>query len=245
MKRRSGFTLVEVLIASAIGLLVVGAAMALSVAATRDVDRDVSAFMLEEKLAEAMVYLQHDFRFTTLASVRAYPRQKGEQVGVSLIAAEPVGSFGTVNLSPYGSPNWQKQVFYTLVSSKDSNGSAQLVRYERPLPGNLFQLVSDHQPYEYQSTPSDRIVCTSVLDQGFDLKAQQDGTMGVAAEAESLGGFTVNFLQNDGTGTYLNPTENDPKLSTGLVEIELKLLEFSDLGKTSMLPFRFRVAPRN
>ncbi len=245
MRRSRGFTLIEVLIASAIGLLVVGAAFALSVAATRDVDRDVSAFMIEEKLAEAMVYLQHDFRFTTLASIRAYPRESGEQVGVSLISAEPVGSFGTVQLSPYGSPSWQKQVFYTLVSSKAKDGSAQLIRYERALPGNIFQLVSDHQPYQYQPSPSDRIVSNSVLDQGFDLERQPDGTFSVATASTSLGGFTVSFLQNDGTTTFRNPTENDPALSTGLVEIELKLLEISDLGKTSMLPFRLRVAPRN
>lgn len=241
--RRRGLTLIEMMIACFIGLLVMSAAITLSVVVGKDVDRDESSFSLDQELSECVTYLQHDLRYTTLASVRAYPRDDGQPSGASMLAAEPLGEFGRVEMSQFGSPRWQKHVFYSLTSNGD--GTARLIRYEQPLGTEIFDVVSPLLPWTLRNDPSTRVIAKTVVDRGWGMTGSRDSLQTLGSDPTSAGGMKISFLHKDGSTTHLNPSEDDPTLSTGLVQIELQLVDLTDLGKISMMPFQFRVYPRN
>jgi prepilin-type N-terminal cleavage/methylation domain-containing protein len=248
MMSRRGFTLIEVLIASFIGLLVLGGVLALFSATAKDVDRAEASYGLEDLLVTAIKPLQTDLRYTTLASVASYPQDNSSTSGqgVSLVSADPLGEMGKLQISRFGTPAWQKHVFYTLVSDTSKTGESHLVRYEQALPKGDFVLVSSHLPYDLPTTNTERIIAKQVLKSGYSLKPKAGGDVTLAQDKSSKGGFQVQFLQTDGTTTSVNPTANDdPTKTTGVLVVNLTLIETSDLGKVSALPFEFRVAPRN
>lgn len=246
MKRR-GFTLIELLIASFIGLIVVSGVIALYTATATDVDRAESSYGLEQALVTSVKPLMADLRYTTLASVSVYPQSNQvEDVGLSFLSAAPAGEFDKVEISRFGTPKWQKHVFYTLRSDTGKQGESRLVRYEQAMSPEAFQLVSSHPPYQVQQDdPSERVVGRRLLSPGWVTKASRDGVVRLAQEENAPGGFTVSFLQQDGTSSKKNPTQNDPDKSTGVLLVSLTILDESELGKISSLPFEFRVAPRN
>ena len=246
MKRR-GFTLIEILLACFIGLIVVSGVITLYTATVTDVDRAESSYGLEQALVTSVKPLIADLRFTTLASVAVYPQSsESKEVGLSLLSAAPIGDFDKLEISRFGTPNWQKHVFYTLLSETGKEGESRLIRYEQAMSPEAFQLVSSHPPFQYpQKDPSERVVGRRLLSPGWVTKAGRDGIVGLAQEESSPGGFSVSFLQQDGTTTKMNPTQNDSDKSSGVLVVQLTILEDSELGKLSSLPFEFRVAPRN
>lgn len=248
MKR--AFTLIEVLIASFIGLLVVGAALALFAVTTRDVDQAQASYGLEQIIVSALKPLQTDLRYSTIASIATYPQDEETSSdldrGVSMLSAEPLGESGSVDISRFGTPAWQKHVFYTTVPDQTRDGTSHLIRYELPLAEGNFELVSSHRPYDLPTTNTERVIAKQILRSGYSVKLQSGGEVELVQNPQSRTGFQVEFLQSDGSTTWVNPTRNpDPTLVTAVLVVRLEVLETSDLGKISSLPFELRVAPRN
>jgi prepilin-type N-terminal cleavage/methylation domain-containing protein len=247
--KRAGFTLIEILVASAVGLLVLTAAYSLYAVSVKGVDKAESSFGLEQNITKVVDILQQDLRYTTLPSVAVY-NSDGTQnsVGLSFLAAAPLDSLGKVELSRFGTPNWQKHVFYALQPIDGSQGESRLLRYEIALDPNNFQLVSTHHPFELPSEGgTERIVAKKILQPGWSYATGTGGEVSLKQDAGSGsgGGFQVKFLQQDGSLTDTRPSQNEPENITGILEATVTVFETSDLGKLSILPFTFRVAPRN
>lgn len=252
MALRRGFTLIEVIVASAIALVV-----ALLVASLFQMVQHMStatstAYLVARDVQEGVRQLRHDLMDTALATVRpTLPADnKGTSAGVSMASARDEA--GRLVLADGAAPRWQRWVLYTLqVESGSLTGN--LVRWERPAPMLLPQ-ICPVGPGTFAGAATQRVVIRGVAAPNVALTGVgPGGSIGTSAN----GGFTVEFLRLDGRGaSYSTSPWNPAQVTTGqakgldftgntrLVQVRLQVYEVSGNGKPSYLDLVFRVTPR-
>ena len=257
MNRRA-FTLIEIMIASGLALIVVSLMLAVSQITARGSRKSSSGYQLAQEVLLGSSWLKEDLMDTALASVRVYPNadQGGQQPGLSLISAHPVGSHLDFQISKYGSPNWQKHVFYTLRLDTESPESATLERWEEGLsrPGGL-PLPSDVLPHTFLSKGSGRTILHDVLAPGYTVDHEAQNGAKVVSKSQAPGGFQVSFLQHGEQGelkrSQSNPTTvydqdgSETENLTRLLELRMTVVRTDEAGGLNSEQLEFRVSPRN
>lgn len=247
-RSKAGLTLIELLIASMIAMIVLSLAVALYRTTEGRFVSVTESYELEHHVSELVAWLSEDLSQTSIGSVVVYPNhdQAKEPPGLSLVSADAPGEFKNLSLTAYGTPNWQKHVFYTLSPRKKHPGMSRLVRYEMPHSG--LPSPSVHLPSSFSDVASTRDVSKQLLSKGFSFKAGQAGLMEPLADPDSPGGFLPSFLKSDGSSTTKNPSlasSNAIKDNTPIIQVHLVLAEVSADGKWNSQDFRFRVRPKN
>lgn len=242
---RRGFSLIEILLGSAITLAL--ALVALSVfrllgQASRET---TSSYLISRDLEEAHRILRTDLRQTALASVRIYPRT-GTKIPPSLTCISALDNTGVVRLGEDGVPDWQAWVTYRLLV--DGN-RGRLVRSVRQRPGSLATIA----PIPDLSAPSgdSRTILNNVVVPGTTI--QYPGAPIVTGD---WGGFHPSFVRLNDNGEYEYSNFNPAQVTAGeapgqsidgntfLVQVRLAVADSQNPTKVSYLELPIRVSPR-
>lgn len=237
MRNTGGVTLIEILLASALSLVV--SLTALSVfrllhKATRETS---DSYVISRDLEEAQRNLRADLRETALASLRMVPQRQGP---AALACVTSINEQGRPQLSPSGTPEWCGWVFYRLLTQP-----GQPARLERRVVRRAGALPDVPASFDENSGEA-RVLLTEVAPPDF------------TAEAISLGpagGFELSFLRLGPDGRYQNSPTNPALVTAGisglrisdntrLIEVRLAVVEGLSTSTPSFLQIPVRVCPR-
>lgn len=252
MRHDRGMTLVEILVASAMAL-VVSAALLRVFWFARTTELDVrSSYLIRQDADIAFRRVQDDLRLTHLASIRLADNDNG----FSMISPLQNADFSTFALTPYGVSQWKSWVHYTVEASGAELGN--LVRWELPCPdGTADGIPSKADPTQPNDTKQSLL--TGVLLPGVGVLPPTGpgtfSTVGVTPHG-TTGGLRLRFLRREKDSEVLsttNPTQSSDsdkndwsKGTTGLVDCYLRVGDFStESGRWSVYQINFRVYPRN
>lgn len=247
-----GFTLVEILVATVLGLIVLAALIRVFLFA-RDLQREASSSYLIRQDAEIAFHkLQDDLRSTNLSTIRVQASDRG------FSCASPLkgGDLRSFELTPYGVAKWKSWVHYTVVPKDEFIG--HLVRWESPYPEDQYDpRPSPHRPSDVgaskQSLLPDVILPDVGLIEGPPPEALQE--LGPVKNSEGGGGLRLRFLRR-AAGDELSQT-NPAQVSdhedihwssatTELVDCQLRVANRSkESGRWTIYELSFRVHPRN
>lgn len=233
MRNTGGVTLIEVLLASALALVVGLTALSIFRLLHKATRETSSSYVISRDLEEAQRNLRADLRETALASVRLVPQKQGP---AALACVTSVNEQGRPQLSPSGTPEWCGWVFYRLLTQP-----GQPARLERRLvrrPGSLPDVPASFNENSGQA----RVLLTEVAPPDFQ-------SLGPA------GGFELSFLRLDPDGRYQNSPTNPALVTAGisglrisdntrLIEVRLAVVEGLSTSTPSFLQIPIRVCPR-
>lgn len=243
---RRGYTLAEVLVAGAIGLMMLGVVYQLVRLSRMAQSSAHQSYVLAEDVAVAFRMLQRELTETSLSSIDF--RLQPKPLLTFLSSREENG----LKVDTSGSPHWVKAVYYTLEPSEGTVGA--LVRRERPLEENGLPFPGAvHLPLPAQPG---RPVAQNLLLPEYAVSMDQ-GPAEVKASPGAPGGFTVGFVRRDATGdtgdsiSAINPCSRSDQQQpgwttgcTGLAEVKLALLEKdSTTGQLGYLELKLRIRP--
>lgn len=226
IKRPQGFSLIEIIVYFALSVAALGILLSLFTVMRRTSDHTYAQYLVSGHMATTMRMMRKELQATSLASITSYGANSGEAPGFS--CASGYDENGEFKLGAYGTPHWQKHVYYTL------NNEGRIARWTEDI-GDKNYLPS------IAPTPSPvdegRVLMTDALPPG---KA-----VGQWHAASSYGGLEVGFVRRNGaTETVVpeNPREsNTPEQNTRLVQVTLRTLEENG---PNFLEIKFRVFPR-
>jgi hypothetical protein len=289
---RKGFSLVEVIIAGFIMLIILGSVFMLFVQSRKNYERPRATMAAQEQMMRVVHWLTQDLQETDIQSVRSYPNPQSpsEAPGLALISprlagppldagpaqtfstsAQGVTSFGANAALPFGTVQWQKFVYYTLVTDPLHPGVGNLVREEGALPANQPAYGSppfnthlplgpdkDHPP----SLAALEKTTRRTLAQDVLLANQTPSATGPYLEPgvgvlNGFGGFQVGFEAHS-TGQVVAPlapfqgaagfvfTPFDDTHNAPAVVVNLALQDVSSsTGKPTVVTFQLQIQPRN
>jgi hypothetical protein len=241
LKRRprsaSGFTLVELTIYSFLMLLITGAVMAVYLNSQRLFLEVESSYFLSSEMMSAYRVLQRDLRETTLTSTNI------SENSFSFLCARDAEKPNVFQISSYGTPHWQSAVYYTL--EPGNQDSHHLVRSVTPL--DQPQLLPVPAP-EMVDTKIKRVVMRNLLSPGYIVKQGPEGYE-LQAESGAVGGCSLRYVVRDPDGnpqtSMTHPSETDGKFTTGMLQLDLKVVEPTKSHKVSFIEYSLRVTPRH
>jgi type II secretory pathway component PulJ len=261
--RKRGMTLVELLVATAIAMFLLAVLTATVRLLARGTQKASTGYSLGQNVFKGTNYIKADLFDTALASVRVFPSDDHDDQapGLSLLSAHPMNESGSFQFTAYGSPGWQKHIFYTLQKMKGNPERAQLVRWGKklsqsggpPIPSTLL-------PDTVAEADRSRAVLNHLLPAGHVIKPDgPDGMARVHADQNEIGGFQVRFLRYpEGQGQGLaerssrNPTtwydsngDEATTRHTRLIEVKLTFVKDNEKGMLDSEQMSFRVCPRN
>lgn len=244
--RRRGFTLIELLVYCALALVIgLAAASLFRLMQGMMVTTNVS-YLVSRDLEVGLATLRQDLEDAPISSMQVYAG--GQSPGLVVQTARD--DQGHMVLSPFGVPQWQGWVFYTLQKTGDVTGD--LVRWEQRQVTDL-PLLATLPPSPVPGTATRRkVVLRSVVLPGATLPGVSSGGS-ITADAD--GGFLVRWVRTDGTGYSLSPSSPmqvsagkapglDVSGNTRLVDVRIQVFEPSGTGKASYLSLSFRARPR-
>lgn len=235
--------MIEILVYCFLSILALVVVWALYMLARRTQTSSYSSYMVGGNTESAITALRRDFSQTPLASIVSWPPGGAPgPIGASMASAMT----DVLQINPYGAPNWDRTVYYALLAAKPGDQTGTLYRYVEEWPKKTFMpLISPTPPGD---KPGKRPVLHNVLMSGA-LIENVSGQPGGKYQADAFGGFRVQFVRREGGpgGTESvvsqNPGTDKKHDHTGLVEIELKILQKSGFGKPDLYTNKFRVRP--
>jgi prepilin-type N-terminal cleavage/methylation domain-containing protein len=250
--RRDGYTLIEIMIASAMALVVLGALIRVFLFA-RGTELDVrSSYLIRQDADEVFRRIQDDLRLTHLASIRV-----GDgDIGFSMISPLQNSDPSTFALTPYGVAQWKTWVHYSVLAEGDQTGN--LVRWELPVPDGTADGIPSTGDLSQPGEQKQSLLPDVLLPQAAILPSSGPGTFSTVgtAKGNSAGGLRLRFVRRDGGKESLstsNPAQSSDsdqkdwsKGNTGLVDCSLAVGDqSSESGRWSVYQISFRVCPRN
>lgn len=226
--RVGGHTLIELIIYFALSVAALGILASLVTVARRTGDQTYAQYLVAGNMATTIRMIRKELQATSLASVTSYGQKPGQAPGFSCVSA--YDEKGEFQLSVYGTPHWQKHVYYT----EDTKG--HISRWTTDIANKNFLPTLAPQPGA-PNTSTGKVLMQDALPPG---KA-----VGSWHAASTFGGLEVGFVRRGGgteTISRVNPRDSDnPAENTGLIEIVVRTLEENG---PNFLEIKFRVAPR-
>lgn len=226
LRRKRGFTLIEMIVYFALSVAALGILLSLFTVLRRTNDHTYAQYLVSGNMATTMRMLRKELQATALASITSYGKNSGEAPGFSCVSA--YDDKGEFTLGAYGTPHWQKHVYYTL----DPEG--RITRWTKDIADK------NHLPTLAPAPVKDdtgRVLMTDAL--------PPNTAVGQWHAASSYGGLQLGFVRRSGaTETVVaeNPRQSsDPEQNTRLVEVVLRTLEENG---PNFLEIKFRVFPR-
>ena len=248
MNTRSGYTLIEIIVASAMALIVLLALMSV-VSFGQGVEREArSSYLIRQEADVVFRQIQEELRMTHLASIRLGDGDNGIAMA-SPISDNAMTSF---ELTRFGIAKWKNWVHFATVARDDNVGT--LVRWETSFPAHTNLPLP---PSKTDTTPTDPkwTLLSNVLLPGRGPVNGSGGDKVLGAQ-EGGGGLQLRFLRRENEGeslSKLNPAQKSDSEDTGwsrgstqIVDCTLKVADISsESGKLSLHSLNFRVKPRN
>lgn len=229
LRPKRGFTLVELIVYFMLSALVIGLMVSMFTVAKRTQQHTSAQYLVGGPIASTIRLLRRELQATALTSIQVYPGNTGtERPGMSCVSAYDTD--GKFTLGDYGTPKWQKHVFYTL------NEKGALERWSQEFTDKNFL------PQLATTMPSARVDGGKSLLHGLLLPNKEVKDVQAATP---FGGFEVAFVRRtNGVDSldYTNPAKSkDYANHTRLVEVILRTQ--ADRNPT-FSEVRFRVCPR-
>ena len=224
--KQRGLTLIEMVVYCAVSAVVVGMITSLYIVLNRTQQQTYASYLMGGRISSAIRVLRRDIQATALSTIQAYPDQ------AALSFASAYDEDGKFTLGDYGSPHWQKHVYYNL------NSKGELIRWWAPITDK------NYLPLPATSDPSAVSSNAKGLTEG--LVAPKQAVKGLH-DPTPFGGFDVNFVRRDegvDSLSRVNPKDSkDFDTHTRLVEITMKTVEGSE-SEPIYSSLKFRVCPR-
>ena len=243
--KRRGQTMIELVIYIVMAGLAAVTIMGLYSLAQRTQSASFSSSLLNGQTELSLARLRRELQETALPSIVAYPNtpNKAEPPGLAF----PSAYRDQMEVSAYSQPNWDRHVYYTLVPVAGKE-TGKVVRWEQPFAAKDFlPQLPLLKPSVQAVPPSTAFLNVLMPNQPVEgLKDQPN------YKADGFGGFRVQFVRRAGGDQGApslssdNPITNKdiPADNTKLLELELKILSRSNMGKANFYTIRFRVHPR-
>lgn len=224
--RHRGFTLIELIVYFALSAAALGILVALITVLRRTGDHTYGQYLVSGNMATAVRMIRKDLQATALASVTAYDGSTGRS-GFSCVSAYDTN--GQFTLGLYGTPHWQKYVYYLLGTDGNVRRASTEIVNKNYLPG-----LAPAPP----ASMEDKVLMFDVLAPHKAVDKWQPAT--------PAGGFDVGFVRRKGADealSYTNPRDSTkPAENTRLIEVTLRI--FEEKAGPNFLELKFRVAPR-
>ena len=226
VKRWGGHTLLELIIYFALSVAALGILVSLITVARRTGDHTYAQYLVAGNMATTIRMIRKELQATSLASVTAYGKS-GEAPGFSCVSA--YDDKGEFQLGAYGTPHWQKHVYYTC----DAEG--KITRWTTDIADKNF--LPTLAPAPTSADSGGKVLMHDALPPNKDVGKWQAAT--------SYGGLEVAFVRRDGATETLspdNPRDSDkPEQNTRLMQVILRTLEPNG---PNFMEVKFRIAPR-
>lgn len=227
LKKSFGHTLIELIVYFALSAAALGILVSLITVARRTGDHTYAQYLVAGNMATTIRMIRKELQATALASVSVYGSGVGAAPGFSCVSA--YDDNGEFRLGAYGTPHWQKHVYYLL------NSQGQITRTTRDIPNKNF--LPTLAPVAAPDASSGKVLMQDAL--------PPNKAVGQWQPATSTGGLEVGFVRRSGgteTISTQNPRDSDqPAQNTRLVQVTLRTLEESG---PNFMEVSFRVAPR-
>jgi type II secretory pathway pseudopilin PulG len=226
LKRGGGHTLIELIIYFALSIAALGILASLFTVARRTGDQTYAQYLVAGNMATTIRMIRKELQATSLASVTSYGVTAGQAPGFSCVSA--YDDKGEFQLGAYGTPHWQKHVYYTL------NSEGAITRWTTDITDKNYlpTLAPDPTP-----DSGGKVLMHDAL--------PPNTAVGTWQAATTFGGLEVGFVRRNGgaeTVSFENPRDSKtPAQNTRLIEVILRTLE--EAGPNFM-EIKFRVAPR-
>lgn len=229
LKRKfGGTTLIELIIYFALSLAALGILASLFTVARRTSDTTYAQYLVAGNMATTVRMIRKELQATSLASITSYGEKSGQAPGFSCVSA--YDDKGEFQLGVYGTPHWQKHVYYSL------NNKGNVTRWTTNIANKNFLPVLAPTPGAPDGATG-RVLMSDAL--------PPNKAVGKWFAASTFGGLEVGFVRRAGgkeTISRVNPRDSDkPAESTRLVEVIIRTLEENG---PNFLEIKFRVSPR-
>jgi hypothetical protein len=223
--RSKGHTLIELIIYCALSVAALGILVSLITVARRTGDHTYAQYLVAGNMATTIRMIRKELQATSLASVTAYG-QSGDPPGFSCVSA--YDDKGEFQLGAYGTPHWQKHVYYTL----DAEG--KVTRWTKDISDKNYLPTLAPAPTQ---TDAGKVLMYDALPPNTAVGKWQPAT--------PFGGLEVGFVRRNGATETIsreNPRDSTkPEENTRLIEVVIRTLD--DKGPNFM-EVKFRMAPR-
>ena len=227
-KKIGGHTLIELIIYFALSLAALGILTSLFTVARRTSDTSYAQYLVAGNMATTVRMIRKELQATSLASVTSYGETAGQAPGFSCVSA--YDDKGEFQLSMYGTPHWQKHVYYTL------NNKGNVTRWTASIADKNFLPVLAPAPGAPDAATG-KVLMSDAL--------PPNKAVGKWFAANTFGGLEIGFVRRAGgkeTISRVNPRDSDkPEESTRLIEVVIRTLEENG---PNFLEIKFRVVPR-
>ncbi len=232
-----GATLIELIIYMFLLSIILSLVFRIVVLNKKQSSKPMASFNVQQEFIFAQDALRQDLKETKLSTVKIYPNpdHPNATVGISLISPRTIDT-NEIKTTPYGTPYWQKIIYYYLEKDPKREDVAYLVRKEGVISG-LPSANPKASPYEPAKAPYDKrrkkIIARFIM---LPHKRVPELNMTTG----EYGGFEVFFLNPEGeksiTDFYDHP----------IVGVNLIFKYTSPTtGKNTVMEFPIKVYPRN
>jgi type II secretory pathway pseudopilin PulG len=217
--KRKGFTLIETIVYMFLAVLLLALVAAFFKISRRQYEATSSSYLIGQEASTAIQWLKRDLQETALSTVRI-TRDGTKNAGMpsmSFIAAGSDKDQRSFEVSPYGTPAWNRHVFYSL------NQDGVLNRWVRPLSAADLESPKRFLPLPSSADPSDeaggelrKVLLREVMVPDQEIKI--DGKDASFPKMGKWGGFKPGFVVYDKDGkdhlTLRNPSQISEDMAT-------------------------------
>lgn len=202
MKRQGGLTLIEIIISSSLGLLVLGVVLSVLFSGRGHFEAASSSYLVSQDAEAALRWIKRDLQETALSSLRVYPNESSPQASPGFTLVSPRNARNELQFNIHGAPKWSSYITYSLGSD------GVLKRHIEEFDFRGQPVASSKPPHEVTEQSSSRVVLRQV--------AQAGEEMGTAGKLSSRGGFDLQFVRRNPSGPEILTSWNPSDVTSGL-----------------------------
>ena len=245
MVERRGFTLIEMIVYMGLSVLLLGLVATFFKVSRRQYEATSSSLLIGQEASLAVQWIRRDLQETALSTIRV-TRDGSSQPGLpamSFVASTEDKSSRSFKVSRYGTPDWNRRVFYSLTNE------GELYRWDRELeelsfPKSFLPLPFLGDPTDQGGAENRKILLREVMQPNQEIKV--DGKDADFPKITEWGGFRIGFVVRDEAGDEHLVSQNPAQLSEMLAEdsgasvdsLEGQSLDVADLRATRLVEVR-------
>lgn len=253
---KRGITLLEVMIYVVLALMAALAVGALFFLGRSAQKTTIAGYLVSSQTDSALRWIRRDLQETALVSLRTYPSpiHPNQPPGCAFVSARDASDKSPkLNISQYGKPFWNKNVFYSLLPDPDGR-RGKLVRWENPLSEaekDFVPRAPSALPNAFSNPSHRRVLLHQVLLPNQKV-ANLEGLPNY--ETGKHGGFRIEFVRrlggSDGNQELSNIGPGDTNQpqnaanNTRLVSVNLEILSDDNHTRPSFYQIEFKICPR-